>query len=358
MINPVDKANKVLENMICINSEILKGAHDPHFTIVDKKAYIVYMANELSAGEDCKWDHLYCVMSIVDIEKNEVEEMIPFAHSMQEYENLTLPKGPCYAPRVIKIAENKLRILFSVIPLDGSQAIIFYTDFDMPTRSFENKAFILKMRYEGKIEDMIPSVFYEWDDANQNKLKEDPAGLYLFEFGKKTDDKYYIGINNFHTAQNAFGYFNDTFDVVEIISFVASPKGPQLSELVPVKKPDGSWFGVLRNDAEDYNYYVTSSADGINFDMPTPSTITSNASNSKAFLEYLNGKYYLGWQQGPGRSKFSIATSDDCENWECEYTFEIPNKDFFYPGIVAFEDSIYICAVEGAKESIWFGKLA
>ena len=121
--------------------------------------------------------------------------------------------------------------------------------------------------------------------------------------------------------------------------------------------PDGSWLAILRSDLGDLNYYFAKSPDGMHWEAAQKSAITPKGSNSKPLLEKIGGLYFLGWQQQPDRTVFHIDLSDNGLDWERAFTFRIPMGSFQYPALYFWNGAVYICATQGDKSSIWFGKL-
>jgi len=59
---PKEEGDKVLNRLIKITAEQVKGAHDGHFTIIDDYAYIVAELNDEKGGESAAWNHIYVAL--------------------------------------------------------------------------------------------------------------------------------------------------------------------------------------------------------------------------------------------------------------------------------------------------------
>lgn len=355
--DPVCAADQVLCSMVKVNARQVRGIHDAHMAILDGKAYIVYEANDRQPGENHRWEYIYCALSVVDIPTGRLERIFPFARSEQAYSNHTLPRGSCFVPRILVKDPATLRVFFASIPTNYSQQTLWYLDYHTDTQQFENEIFPLYMEADGERTLMQPRHFYRQACRHGFHGREDPAGLYLFEMGKKTDGRYYVAVNNFLTRQNALGVFNEQLDTVQILGNILEPQDAGMSESGITRLPDGSWLAILRSDLGDLNYYFAKSPDGMHWEAAQKSAITPKGSNSKPLLEKIGGLYFLGWQQQPDRTVFHIDLSDNGLDWERAFTFRIPMGSFQYPALYSWNGAVYICATQGDKSSIWFGKL-
>ena len=355
--DPFCAADRVLRTMCKVNSPQVRGIHDAHMAILDGKAYIVYEANDRQPGENHRWECIYCALSVVDIRANRLERVLPFALSEQVYRNHTLPKGCCFVPRILVKDDRTLRVFFASIPTDYSQQTLWYLDYHTDTQQFEEQIFPLYMEADSERTLMQPRYFYRQACRHGFHGREDPAGLYLFELGKKTDGRYYVAVNNFLTRQNALGVLNDRLDTVRILGNILEPQDAGMSESGITRLPDGSWLAILRSDLGDLNYYFAKSPDGIHWERAQKSVVTPGGSNSKPLLEKIGNLYFMGWQQQPGRTLFHIDLSENGVDWERAFSFRIPDGSFQYPTLYAWNGSVYICATQGDKTSIWFGKL-
>ena len=355
--NPVLAADQVLRAMLQVNAPQVKGIHDAHMAILDGKAYIVYEANDLQPGESHRWEYIYCALSIVDIPTGRLERVLPFARSQQAFQNQVLPRGSCFVPRILVKDSATLRVYFASIPTDYSQQTLWFLDFHTHTQQFDNRIFPVYMEAGGERALMQPRFFYQQACRQGFHGKEDPAGLYLFEMGKKLDGRYYVAVNNFLTQQNALGVFNDQLDTVQILGNILEPQDAGMSESGITRLPDGSWLALLRSDLGDLNYYFAKSPDGIHWEQAQKSTITPGGSNSKPLLEKIGGLYFMGWQQQPARTRFHIDLSSNGSDWERAFSFQIPDGSFQYPTLYPWNGAVYICATQGDKTSLWFGKL-
>lgn len=354
---PQERAEKVLENLIKITAPQVMGTHDAHMTIVDGKAYIVYEANDVKASESAEWTFIYCAMSIVDIKSNKVEKIIKFAESEQAFCNEKLPVGCCFVPRIIQKDDSSLRVFFASEHPHKRQSLIWYIDYDIRRQEFDKNIYKIKIETEFGIFDMQPKYFYEQAKAHGFNKPEVDFGFYLFELGKKTDGKHYVVLNNFINKQNALGILNDAFDTVKVLGNFNEPEELELSESAVNKLPNGRWMAIIRNDNANQNYCFSESDDGIVWSAAKEMAFVVNGSNSKPTFDKFGDKYYLGWQEKPGRTKFNIDTSKDCVTWNREFSFYTPDDSFQYPELFEYDGVIYICVTQGNKERIMFGSI-
>jgi hypothetical protein len=77
------------------------------------RAYVVAEVNDVRAGEGGGWPEIYCAMCIVNLKTLGVERIIEFAHSEQKFENVTLPRGACFVPRILVKDQRTLRCYFA-----------------------------------------------------------------------------------------------------------------------------------------------------------------------------------------------------------------------------------------------------
>ncbi|EPR66897.1 hypothetical protein [Cyclobacterium qasimii] len=145
--DPVAQGNKVLERLVKVTAPEVKGAHDAEFVLVDDYAYIVAEVNDLQPGESGNWDFIYSAMSIVNLKTLETEKIIPFARSEQSFENVTLPKGQCWIPRIIQKDKKTLRIYFvSELSGENAHSQVWYIDYNLRSGSFSKKIYKVKLK--------------------------------------------------------------------------------------------------------------------------------------------------------------------------------------------------------------------
>ena len=126
--SPKAAADKVMQSMLRISSDEMKGTHDAQYVFANGKAYVVYEANNEKAGDPGTYEKEYSALAIVDLKSFTVESIEKFAYGQQEYSNVKLLKGSAFVPRVIRKDENTLRFFFSNIAVSGSSGYIYYVD--------------------------------------------------------------------------------------------------------------------------------------------------------------------------------------------------------------------------------------
>lgn len=68
------------------------------------------------------------------------------------------------------------------------------------------------------------------------------------------DGKTYVALNNFAGKQNALGMLSDTLDCISVIGhFGVGNSKVQLSESGIMRKNDGTWMSIIRNDKTTTN---------------------------------------------------------------------------------------------------------
>lgn len=356
----------VLQRLKTVSAEQVKGAHDAELVLIGSHAYLVAEVNDQRAGESAGWPEIYCALSIVDLETGEVEQILPFARSEQQFENVTLPVGACFVPRIIQKDADTLRCYFASEDPGQRQAQTWYRDFHLPTRKFAPTIHKVKLTTAAGTFDMQPRYFHA-DAAAQgfNKPAKD-YGLYLFDSFKQFDGQTYVAINNFPGKQNALAVANASLDTFEIVGHFNEPQTVQLSESAVNRLPDGTWIAICRQDGGNSNYYFTTSPDGRRWSTSQELPFVTAGGNSKPTFDKFGDTYYLGWQEstrihGVSRSVFNVDISRDGQHWERKYRFETP-QSFQYPTFREHEGTIWVCATQGdtspsRKERIVFGKL-
>lgn len=359
--DPVLAGNKVMQRLIRVTAPNARGAHDAEFVCVGERAYVVEHDNDLEPGHNAA-EHQYCVLSVVNLNTLAVDSIIPIARSEQAFENVTLPKGMCFVPRIIQKDEQTLRCYFASQG-EGYEEQIWYRDFNLYSQTFEESIHKAKLKTSTGVFDMQPSYFHA-DAVKQGFGKPvKGAGLYIFDSFKRFGDKTYVVLNNFIAKQNALALLHDDFTTFEVIGHYNEPQSQQLSESAVNRLPDGTWMAICRNDGG--NYHFTTSKDGKTWSEGKEMPFVTNGLNSKPTFDKFGGVYYLGWQENTTvenckRSVFNIDISKDGMTWERKYRFETPYS-FQYPTFHEYEGSIWLTVTQsdhkGSSDRIMFGKL-
>lgn len=356
--------DRVMQRLINTSAPQVKGAHDAEFVCVGDRAYIVAEANDEKAGESAGWPFIYATMSIVQLKSLQVERVIDFAKSEQVFENVTLPVGACFVPRIVEKDANTLRCYFTSEDPGKRQSQMWYRDFDLRTGEFAATIHRAKLKTATGEWDFQPQYFHA-DAVAQGFAK--PAvdhSFFIFDSFKRFDGQLFVALNNFGGKQNALAKVHDDLETFEVIGHFNEPQTEQLSESAVNRLPDGTWLAICRNDAG--NYHFTSSVDGKVWSVGKELEQVPNGANSKPTFDRFGGHYYLGWQENTrvqqvGRSVFNVDISADGKSWQRKYRFETP-KSFQYPTFHEHEGSIWLCVTQGdhsasRKERIMFGKL-
>ncbi len=351
----------VMQRLIKVSAPPVKGAHDAEFVCVGERAYIVEHDNDVEPGHGAGAAQ-YCVLSIVNLKTLEVEKTIPMAKSEQVFDNVMLPKGMCFVPRVIRKDDHALRTYFCSQPAK-EQAVTWYRDFDLRTLTFEGGIHKAKLKTAAGVFDMEPRHFHA-DAAAQGFTKPSfNQGLFIFDSFKEFDGQRYVALNNFPGKQNALAVLHEDFTTFEVIGHYNEPQSQQLSESAVNRLPDGTWMAICRNDGG--NYHFTTSRDGKTWVIGQPMPFVPNGLNSKPTFDRFGGVYYLGWQESTrfrncGRSVFNVDISRDGRTWERKYRFESPHS-FQYPTFHEHEGTIWLTVTQsdhlGSTDRIMFGKL-
>ncbi|MBQ8835970.1 MAG: hypothetical protein IJ002_00505 [Clostridia bacterium] len=353
--SPKAAADAVMaENMIKISTDAMKGTHDAQYVFVDNKAYVVYEANDVKAGDLGTDPAEYCTLVIVDLETFEVESVEKFAYSQQVYANETLPVGSCFVPRVIHKDEETLRMFFASQYTDR-QAITYYVDYDIASGSFDKNVYRLNLKTADGTVEFTPEAYIELFRAEGRECKDATRGAYLFDIFDIGDTKY-IALNLFNGGLNSLAKFNDTYDCIEIIGNIGSMTDSVLTtENGIMQLKDGTWMAILRNERGDYNYLFSYSKDGTNWTTPAAEDFVKHGTNSKPILAKFGDYYIMGYNEYT-RGLFHIAYSFDAKNWKTIYSFYAPTT-FQYPEFDLCNGQMYFSVTMGNKEEIWYGKL-
>jgi len=365
--DPKAAADRVMSRLINVSGPEVKGAHDAEFVIVDGKAYIVSMANEVQPGEAADWPFVYCTLSVVSLNTMQVERRIPVAKGGQSFANENLPDGSCFVPRILRKSESTLRVFFASEAPRQREAQTWYLDFDLLGQRFSESIHRAKIETTAGIFDLQPRPYYDDAAAAQGFSRErKDFGLYFIDGFKTFDGKVYAVMNNFAAGQNALAVLNDKLDQFRIVGHFNSLGAEKLTEAAINRLPDGTWLAICRQDGGSANYMFASSPDGQRWTAPAYRSQIPNGSNSKPIFEKFRDLYYLGWQEstrvdGVSRSVFNIDVSPDGVTWQRRYRFE-STKSFQYPSLHEYRGEVWLTATQGdhspsRKERIVFGKL-
>jgi len=362
--------DQVMARLIRVSAPQVKGAHDAEFVCVGERAYIVEHDNDVQPGHGAG-RKMYCVLSIVNLKtlmnmevwETKVEKAIPMARSGQAFQNVTLPAGACFVPRILQLNGQTLRCYFASEDGARREAQTWYRDFDLRSGTFEGSIHTAKIKTVAGVFDMTPRHFHADAAARGFKKPARTFGLYLFDSFKQFDGKTYVAINNWPGKQNALALVHDDFTTFEVIGHFNEPQSQQLSEAAVNRLPDGTWMAICRNDGG--NYHFTTSADGRTWSVAKEMPFVPNGTNSKPTFDYFGGVYYLGWQEatrggGCRRSVFNVDISRDGRTWARKYRFETP-ESFQYPTFHEHDGVIWLSVSQsdhgGSTDRIMFGKL-
>lgn len=354
----------VMRRLVNTSAPRVKGAHDAEFVCVDDKAYIVAEVNDLKAGESAGWPFIYATMSIVNLKTLKLEQVIDFAKSEQAFENVTLPAGACFVPRILKKDASTLRCYFTSEDPGKRQSQMWYRDFNPKRGEFAPTIHKAELKIVAGTFDFQPQYFHADAAAHGFTKKPCDSSLFIFDSFKRFDGKLHVALNNFSGKQNALALVQEDLATFEVLGHFNEPQTEQLSESAVNRLPDGTWMAICRNDRG--NYHFTTSADGKSWSVGKPLPHVPNGTNSKPTFDRFGGVYYLGWQeatriQGVHRSVFNVDISSDGRTWQRKYRFETP-KSFQYPTFHEHDGTIWLCVTQGdtsdsRKERIMFGKL-
>lgn len=359
--DPAQSGRRVLEGLVRVTAPYVKGAHDAEFVCVGEYAYIVEHDNDVEPGHGAG-EHEYCVLSVVNLRTLTVEQIVPLAKSEQAFANVTLPKGMCFVPRILQIAEDALRCYFASQPSDR-EAVTWFRDFDVMTRQFEPTIHKAKLKTAAGVFDMQPCYFHADAAAHGFRKPTSKYGLYIFDSFKAFDGSIHVALNNFPARQNALALLHDDFATFEVLGHYNEPQSQQFSESAVNRLPDGTWMAICRN--EGGNYHFTTSTDGRTWTEGRELPVVANGDHSKPTFDRFGGIYYLGWQERTQidhclRSVFNIDVSKDGKTWERKYRFETPHS-FQYPTFHEYDGVIWLSVTQsdhkGSTDRIMFGRL-
>ena len=359
------KAAEVLRHMIPVTEKRVKGAHDAQMVIARGKAYIVYEANDVRAGENGEWPFVYCAMSVMDVAQNRLLRVEEIARPGKAFANVTLKTGACFVPRILQKDEDTLRVFFVSMEPGVRQAEMWYVDYHMAEEAFDSRIYPVMLKTKAGTLPMTPHHFWQQAHEEGFNKREPDSGLYLFDVDKPIGGRRYVALNNFLAQQNALGVFNDALDTVELLGNFNEPQTDGLSESAVHMTPEGEWLAIIRCDNGNQNYRFATSPDGRVWSPGAEKPAVQNGSNSKPILEKFGGVYFMGWQEKPFRTRFNIDLSADAKNWVRAFSFDDEEFSLQYPDLYLWEGTVYICGTHGrvgggpdGRDSIWFGPLA
>lgn len=368
MWDAAERGRQVLANMLRVTEDRVRGAHDAQFVIDSGRAYIIYEANDVRAGENGEWPFVYSALSVVDIREKRLVRVQEAARGEQVFDNVTLKPGACFVPRILKKDDRTLRVFFHSMEPGVRQAESWYVDYDMETGCFDTKAYPLMLETPDGIAQMTPGHFHAFAVRDGFAKPEKDSGLYITDADKPIGGKRYVGLNNWLSKQNALGVFNDSLDCIRVLGNCNEPQSADLSEAAFHVMPDGRWVAILRNDNGNRNSMFATSDDGEHWSVAEEWSLVQNGSNSKPTLDCFGGVYFLGWQEKPFRTRFNIDVSTDFVHWNRAVSFDDPSFCLQYPHLAEADGEVYISGTHGSidpvnppgpdgRDSIYFGRL-
>jgi hypothetical protein len=243
--DPKEAAHKVMDRLIKVTGPEVKGAHDAHFVIVDNKAYITYMANDIQPGESPQWPFVYNAMSIIDINNLKVEKILPMATGGQIFKNEILPEGACFVPRILKKDPKTLRCFFASENPGKRQSQIWYVDFDLRRGKFKNNIFKARLQTGEDILNMQPNLLYQKAVEKGYNGSETDYGMYPFDI-KTINNKLYVGISHYPVGPSILTTLNRKMNTFNIESYLFIPNYLKLNETAFNCLPDGTWLAIVR----------------------------------------------------------------------------------------------------------------
>ncbi|MCY2990698.1 MAG: sialidase family protein [Planctomycetota bacterium] len=301
--DPALAGDVVMQRLVKVTAPQVKGAHDAEFACVGDRAYIVAEVNDVRPGEGGGWPEIYCAISIVNLQTLAVERIIALAHGEQVFENVTLPRGACFVPRILAKDHRTLRCYFASEHPGRGQAQTWFLDFDIASGSFEKQLHKAWLKTAAGTFEMQPRFFHADAAAQGFPRPAKDYGLYLFDSFKPFAGKRYVAINNFPGKQNALALVHDDLATFEILSHYNQPQSAQLSESAVNRLPDGTWMAICRND--NGNYHFTTSVDGRTWNAGREMPYVPNGTNSKPTFDRFGGTYY---RQVGGRGPVRVAS--------------------------------------------------
>lgn len=352
---------QLLDRLTIVTEPKVKGAHDSDFVIVDGKAYIIYMANDVQPGEGPSWPFVYNALTVVDLQSGEQERAITFAASEKAYTNCALPVGACFVPRILQKDDRTLRCFFCSESPGNRQSQTWYIDYDLERGDFIWELYQAQIATCHGVFPMQPRRLHEHLVTHGFEREPVMHGLYLIDGFKRFDGDVYCVLNNFPGGQLAWARLDEEMTRFTVIGELIRPPEAKLTETAINRLPDGSWLAISRQSSRDYRYMFSTSPDGRTWSEHAYRECIPDGASSKSNLLFAGGLYYMGWNEakqvdGTGRSVFNIDVSDDGVTWYRKYHIETA-ESFQYATFHEAAGTIYLSATQGQKERIMFGKL-
>jgi len=359
--NSRQAGDRVMAGLVNICLPEVRGAHDSDFIILDGKAYIVYMANDIQPGESPGWPFVYNALSIVEAATGRVEKTVTFASSGKKYANETLPPGACFVPRILRKDERTLRCFFTSEQPGARESQVWLLDYDLARGTFDDSIYRAKIKTALGVFPMQPGHFYRQAAASGFARPQTDCCLFLIDSFKKIGGRYHAVLNNFRCGLNAWAVLDEELGQFTVLGNYFEPQEAFLSESAVIRLPDGTLCAISRRENGDRNYMFSKSPDGIRWSPHEHWACVTCGTNSKATFDLFHGVYYMGWQEtarvrGVPRSVFNVDVSRDGLSWERKYRFET-DQSFQYPVFREYEGNIYLTVTQGSKERIMFGRL-
>lgn len=364
--DPTAAGADVLAGLVNLCEPRVQGAHDADFAIVDGKAYVVYMANDVQPGESPAWPYIYCTVTIVDLASLTVERHLRLAGGEQQYANVRLPAGSCFVPRVWRRDANTLRFIFSSEAPGLRQSQTWYRDFDLAGGAFADTIHRMYLANSLGVFPMQPRRLYEDAVVYGYRRPEVGFGLYPIAGCKPYDGRWHAVLNNFPGGHQAWAVLNEEGDCFSVLGHFFEPQDAKLTEAAVERLPDGTFLAISRQENNDRNYLFATSPDGVTWSPHEPRDWLTGGWSSKPTLDRFGERYYLGWQDAERigdahRTIFNLDVSTDGEHWQRRYRFETPDS-FQYPTFHEHDGTIYLSVTQGStsdsrKERIMFGRL-
>ncbi len=140
--DPALAGDEVMKRLVKVTASQVKGAHDAEFVCVDERAYIVEHDNDIAPGHGAG-AAMYCVLTVVNLKKLQVEKTHLLAKAGQTFANIRLPEAQVFVPRIIRKDKQTLRTYFCS---KSENEQTWYRDFDLRTQSFEESIHKAKLK--------------------------------------------------------------------------------------------------------------------------------------------------------------------------------------------------------------------
>lgn len=366
-VDPTAAGDRVLAVLRNICSPKVKGAHDCDFVVIDGKAFIVYMANDVQAGEAPDWPFVYNALTVVDAATGTIEDTTTFAASEMRYDNAALPVGACFVPRIIPLDDDRrLRCFFASEDPARRQSQVWRIDYDRRSGTFDWRIFPVELETDEGVFAMQPQVLYRYCAARGFHAPATRHGLYMIGGLKCYGGTWHAVLNNFPGGQNTWAVLNAQATRFTALGPFFMPLEAKLTEAAVDRLPDGSWLAISRQENRDCNYMFSTSRDGRTWSVHEQRPWVRGGTASKPTLDRFGDTYYMGWQDaanvdGAYRSVFNLDVSRDGTTWTRRFRFATP-KSFQYPTFRERDGEIYVAVTQGdhspsRKERIMFGRL-